>query len=36
VLQARFPSADIFGFFIARRVPETTDFSEFLKNLNND
>jgi hypothetical protein len=30
VLQARFPQATILGFFIARRVPETTDFSEFI------
>jgi hypothetical protein len=33
VLQARFPQARIFGFFIARRVPETTDFSEFFEDL---
>lgn len=33
VLAARFPQASIFGFFIARRVPETTDFSEFLDDL---
>jgi hypothetical protein len=33
VLQARFPGTQVFGFFIARRVPETTDFSEFFENL---
>jgi hypothetical protein len=33
VLQVRFPQARILGFFIARRVPETTDFSEFFENL---
>jgi len=31
VLAARFPGASIFGFFIARRVPETTDFSAFFE-----
>jgi predicted amidophosphoribosyltransferase len=33
VLQGQFPQARIFGFFIARRVPETTDFSEFFEDL---
>lgn len=33
VLKGRFPQARIVGFFIARRVPETTDFSEFFENL---
>jgi hypothetical protein len=33
VIQARFPQAKIFGFFIARRVPETTDFGEFSEDL---
>jgi predicted amidophosphoribosyltransferase len=33
VLQVRFPQARVFGFFIARRVPETTDFSEFSEDL---
>jgi hypothetical protein len=33
VLQGRFPQAQIFGFFIARRVPETTDFSAFFEDL---
>ena len=36
VLQARFPQKRIFGFFIARRVPETTDFSEFFDNLDDE
>jgi hypothetical protein len=35
VLQVRFPQAILFGFFIARRVPETTDFSEFFEDLDN-
>jgi len=29
VLVSRFPQASIIGFFIARRAPETTDFSAF-------
>ena len=33
VLQARFPQLRVVGFFIARRVPETTDFSEFVENI---
>jgi predicted amidophosphoribosyltransferase len=33
VLRERFPQIQIFGFFVARRVPETTDFSEFLEDL---
>jgi hypothetical protein len=33
VLKARFPQAVVYGFFIARRVPETTDFSEFFDDL---
>jgi hypothetical protein len=36
VLQSRFPLSQIFGFFIARRVPETTDFSTFFDNLDDD
>ncbi|WP_144441111.1 hypothetical protein [Bradyrhizobium sp. CCGE-LA001] len=36
VLEARFPDVPIFGLFIARRVPETTDFSVFLKNINTE
>lgn len=36
VLKARFPQADVYGFFIARRVPETTDFSEFFDNLDDE
>jgi hypothetical protein len=36
VLQARFPQARILGFFIARRVPETTDFSEFFEDLDDE
>ncbi|HEV7911243.1 MAG TPA: hypothetical protein VGP28_09205 [Methylocella sp.] len=36
VLQARFPQTRVFGFFVARRVPETTDFSEFLKDLDDE
>jgi predicted amidophosphoribosyltransferase len=36
VLQARFPQARIFGFFIARRVPETTDFSAFFEKLDDN
>lgn len=36
VLAARFPQAAIFGFFIARRVPETTDFSAFFDDLDDD
>ena len=31
VLANRFPGATIYGLFIARRVPETTDFSEFFE-----
>lgn len=34
VLETRFPGVPIFGFFIAGRVPETTDFSVFFKDLN--
>jgi hypothetical protein len=30
ILAAEFPSAEILGCFIARRVPETTDFAVFL------
>jgi predicted amidophosphoribosyltransferase len=33
LLQLRFPQARIIGFFIARRVPETTDFSAFFEDL---
>jgi hypothetical protein len=33
VLLGRFPQARVFGFFIARRVPETTDFGEFFEDL---
>jgi hypothetical protein len=33
VLLRRFPQVQIIGFFIARRVPETTDFSEFFEDL---
>ncbi|MBO0662816.1 hypothetical protein LQ948_09400 [Jiella sp. MQZ9-1] len=36
VLAALFPQATIFGFFIARRVPETTDFSVFFDNLDDE
>jgi len=36
VLQARFPQTRIFGFFIARRAPETTDFSEFFEDLDDE
>jgi hypothetical protein len=36
ILEATFPGVPIFGFFIARRVPETTDFSVFLKDLSTD
>jgi hypothetical protein len=36
VLRERFPQIQIFGFFIARRVPETTDFSVFLEDLDDD
>lgn len=36
ILAARFPQAVIFGFFIARRVPETTDFSEFFSEIDDD
>jgi hypothetical protein len=36
VLQLRFPQARIFGFFIARRVPETTDFSAFFEDLDDE
>ena len=36
VLSGRFPQAAIFGFFIARRVPETTDFSVFFDDLDDD
>lgn len=36
VLSARFQQATIFGFFIARRVPETTDFSAFFDDLDDD
>lgn len=34
-LAARFPQTPILGFFIARRVPETTDFSAFFDDLDN-
>jgi len=33
VLQVRFPLSRVFGFFIARRAPETTDFGEFSEDL---
>lgn len=33
VLAARFPQAAIFGLFIARRAPETTDFSDVFGEL---
>jgi len=33
VLQAHFPQSQFFGFFLARRVPETTDFGEFSEDL---
>jgi len=33
VLSGRFTQATIIGFFIARRVPETTDFSAFFEDL---
>jgi hypothetical protein len=36
VIGTRFPQAQIIGFFIARRVPETTDFSAFLGNLDGE
>jgi hypothetical protein len=36
VLQGRFPQAGIVGFFIARRVPETTDFSEFIDDIKDE
>lgn len=36
VLQARFLQAKVFGFFIARRAPETTDFSVFFENLDDN
>jgi predicted amidophosphoribosyltransferase len=36
VLRSRFPQAQIIGFFIARRAPETTDFSVFLKGLDDE
>jgi predicted amidophosphoribosyltransferase len=32
-LNGRFPQVQIFGLFVARRAPETTDFSVFFKNL---
>jgi len=36
VLQVRFPQTRIFGSFIARRAPETTDFSAFFDNLDDE
>jgi len=36
VLQVRFPQTRTFGFFIARRAPETTDFSVFFDNLDDE
>jgi predicted amidophosphoribosyltransferase len=36
ILQVRFPQAQILGFFIARRVPETTDFSAFFEDLDDE
>lgn len=36
VLSARFPQVPVFGFFIARRVPETTDFSAFFDDLDDE
>ena len=33
ILAARFPQAAIFGLFIARRAPETTDFSDVFGEL---
>jgi hypothetical protein len=36
VLQVRFPQSRVFGFFIARRAPETTDFGEFSEDLDDE
>ncbi len=36
MLRARFSQARVFGFFIARRVPETMDFSAFLDDLDSE